>query len=243
MGEETADIVEAYRLSVADAMREYHTQFTGLSRSEAISRQTRFGLNKLIPPKKDSLALRFGRQFKDLMLILLLLSSAFSFTIGETQTGIILLVIVLVNATIGFTQEFKAEKVMESLEKLVVPLAKVKRDGRLTEIPSEDLVPGDIIYVEEGDSVPADVRVLEEIELSTNDFALTGESNPSRKFTHAIAATVPLANRHNLLFMGTTVATGDGTCLVIATGMETELGRIASLSGATKTVPVPCKRR
>lgn len=236
------DIVEAYRLSVPDALREYHTVDTGLAPSEAVSRQQKFGSNKLIPAHKEHLAFRFLRQFKDLMLILLILSSIFSFAIHDARTGLVLAAIVLINATIGFTQEYRAERVMESLEKLVVALAKVKRDGKLSEIPSIELVPGDIIYIEEGDSVPADVRVVEETELSTNDFALTGESSPSRKFTHAIEGTVPLANRHNLVFMGTTVATGDGTCLVIATGMQTELGRIASLSGSQKTEASPLQK-
>lgn len=236
------DIVEAYRLRVDDALHEYHSQRDGLSLSEVASRQSKFGPNKLIPTKKERLPIRFLRQFKDLMLILLLLSSAFSFAIKDVRTGIVLAAIVLINAAIGFTQEYRAERVMESLEKLVVPLAKVKRGGKLTEVPSAELVPGDIVYIEEGDSAPADVRVIEETELSTNDFALTGESNPSRKFTHAIEGTVPHANRHNLVFMGTTIATGDATCLVIATGMQTELGRIASLSGSTKAEISPLQK-
>ncbi|NDD84527.1 cation-transporting P-type ATPase [bacterium] len=138
--------------------------------------------------------------------------------------------------------ESLTEKVMASLEKLVVPLAKVVRNGKLTELPSEQLVPGDVIYIEEGDSVPADCRVLEETELSTNDFALTGESSPSRKFQHEIESSVPLAERHNLVFMGTTIATGDATCLVIATGAQTELGRIASLSSSTKADASPLQK-
>ena len=242
MVDKKIDISEAYRLSVSGALTEYHSKQTGLDTKEAESRTENFGPNKLVANKKDSLLVRFGRQFKDLMLILLVLSSVFSFAIHDARTGVILLIIVLVNATIGFTQEYKAEKVMESLEKLVVPLAKVKRDGKLSELPSELLVPGDIIYVEEGDSVPADCRVLEETELSTNDFALTGESNPSRKFTHPMEGVVQLALRHNLIFMGTTVATGDATCLVIATGMQTELGRIASLSSGTKSDPSPLQK-
>jgi len=236
------DIVEAYRLSTAEALKEYHSTLAGLTDKEALSRQEKFGANRLVASKKDSLPLRFARQFKDLMLILLSLSAVFSFAIGDARTGIVLVSIVLINALIGFSQEYKAEKVMESLEKLVVAQAKVKRGGKLGEAPSEQLVPGDIIYIEEGDSVPADVRVLEETELSTNDFALTGESNPSRKFTHAIDGSVQLADRHNLLFMGTTVATGEATCLVIATGAQTELGRIAGLSSGTKNDRSPLQK-
>ena len=242
MGGTKTDIVESYLLSAADSLAQYHTTIDGLSEKEALSRQEKFGANKLQAVKKDSLLLRFARQFKDLMLLLLIASSIFSFAINDSRTGIILLIIVFINAFIGFTQEYKAEKVMESLEKLVVPLAKVKRGGKLSELPSEQLVPGDVIYIEEGDSIPADARVIEETELSTNDFALTGESNPARKFQHAIESTVPLSSRHNLVFMGTTVATGDATCIVIATGANTELGRIASLSSGTKTDPSPLQK-
>lgn len=242
MGGPKTDIVESYRLSTKDTLVQYHSTIDGLSTQEATSRQDNFGLNKLISVKKDPLYSRFLRQFKDLMLILLSLSAAFSFAIGDSRTGIILAAIVIINAVIGFSQEYKAEKVMASLEKLVVPLAKVKRGGKLSELPSAQLVPGDIIYIEEGDSIPADARVIEETELSTNDFALTGESNPSRKFQHEIEGTVQLAERHNLVFMGTTVATGDATCLVIATGGQTELGRIASLSSGTKTDPSPLQK-
>ncbi|MEI7631720.1 MAG: cation-transporting P-type ATPase [bacterium] len=242
MGGVKTDTLDSYRLSTADSLVQYQSKIDGLTDSEVQLRQEKFGANKLYSSKSDNLAIRFIRQFKDLMLLLLLLSAAFSFAINDKRTCIILLAIVFINALIGFSQEYKAEKVMESLEKLIVPLAKVKRGGKLGELPSEMLIPGDIIYIEEGDSVPADARVIEENELSTNDFALTGESNPSRKFQHAIEAPVPLSDRHNLVYMGTTVATGDATCLVIATGANTELGRIASLSSGTKSDPSPLQK-
>ena len=242
MDGQSKDIVEAYRLDVAAALKQYHSHLDGLTDQEALARQADFGMNKLKAANKERFYRKFFRQFKDLMIILLLLSAAFAMYLKDGRTAVILVVIVIVNATIGFSQEYKAERVMESLEKLVVPLAKVKRGGKLSEVPSEQLVPGDIIYIEEGDSVPADTRVLEETELASNDFALTGESNPSRKFTHAISEPVQLANRHNLVFMGTTVATGDATCLVIATGMQTELGRIAGLSSAAKNDPSPLQK-
>ena len=242
MGGVKTDTLDSYRLSTADSLVQYQSKIDGLTDTEVQLRQEKFGANKLYSSKSDKLAVRFIRQFKDLMLLLLLLSAAFSFAINDKRTCIILLAIVFINALIGFSQEYKAEKVMESLEKLIVPLAKVKRGGKLGELPSEMLVPGDIIYIEEGDSVPADARVIEENELSTNDFALTGESNPSRKFQHAIEAPVPLSDRHNLVYMGTTVATGDATCLVIATGANTELGRIASLSSGTKSDPSPLQK-
>lgn len=176
------------------------------------------------------------------MIILLLASSLISLYLGDNRTSIVLFVLVIFNTTLGFFQEFNAERIMESLERLMVANTKVKRDNKLAEISSTELVVGDIVYVEEGDSVPADLRIIEESELSSNDFALTGESNPSRKFAHAISSKVALGNRHNLLFMGTTIATGNGFGVVIGTGMQTELGRIASLSQATKATPSPLQQ-
>lgn len=168
------------------------------------------------------------------MLLLLIGAAVLALLLGDYRTGGILFVIIVINLIIAYNQEQKAEKIMQTLQSMVVPEAKVYRDGKLEEINTSELVMGDIIYIEEGDAVPADCRVIEEEELSTNDFALTGESNPSRKFTHALSSDVILSGRHNLVFMGTTVATGNAKCVVIATGMNTELGRIADLSQNTK---------
>jgi Ca2+-transporting ATPase len=176
------------------------------------------------------------------MVVLLLGSSILSFVLDDVKTAAVLFILVLFNTTIGFFQEYKAGKVMESLEKLVVDHASAMRDGKLVETASADLVLGDVVYVEEGNSVPADIRLLSEEELKTNDFALTGESNPTRKFIHAISANLPLSGRQNLCFMGTTVATGHGYGVVVATGMQTELGRIASLSQDIKVETSPLQR-
>jgi Ca2+-transporting ATPase len=158
------------------------------------------------------------------------------------RTSIVLLALVFFNTTIGFLQEYKAEKLIESLERLVVAKAKVLRSGKELEVASSELVVGDVVYIEAGDNVPADLRILREDELSTNDFALTGESNPTRKFKHAISSAVALSSRQNLVFMGTTVATGEGYGVVVATGMHTELGRIASLSADTAKMLSPLQR-
>ncbi len=214
----------------------------GLDTKEAKKRLLQYGYNKLQELDKESLLRKYLRQFKDLMIILLLASAVISVILQDGRTATVLLALVLFNTVIGFSQEFKAEKLMESLERLVVAEAKVLRDGTLGTIAAADLIPGDIVYIEEGDSVPADLRLLTEQELATNDFALTGESNPSRKFTHAISGNVELANRHNLLFMGTTAAIGNGYGIVIATGMQTELGRIASLSADTTADLSPLQR-
>ncbi len=224
----------AYQLSGSRVLELYGSRAEGLPAGEAAKRLNKFGFNELQQINKEPLIYKLLRQFQDLMIILLLASAGISIYLQEYRTAAILFVIVIVNATIGFWQEHKAENIMASLEKLVVAKSRVMRDGSLIEIPTAQLVPGDVIYLAEGDSVPADARILTENIFSTNDFALTGESNPSRKFQHAIKGEVTLGRRHNLVFMGTTVATGDGHCVVIGTGMQTELGRIANLSQSTK---------
>lgn len=231
-----------YRLEGKDVLKQLETTRDGLSEHARKDRLLQYGFNALHQVHKESTLHKYFRQFKDMMILLLIGCAGISFLTDDPNTGIVLLALILFNTIIGFSQEFKAERLMESLEKLVVAEAKVIRDGKLEEIDSAELVPGDIVYIEEGDSVPADLRVLEESELSTNDFALTGESDPSRKFIHAISSDVELANRHNLVFMGTTVATGHGYGAVVATGMQTELGRIASLSSDTKTDVSPLQR-
>ncbi len=221
---------DVYRLSVAEALERLGSSADGLSAARADKLLEDVGPNRLTRIKKDSFIRKYFRQYKDLMIILLLASSFLAFTfLDDQRAAVVLLAIVLFNTIIGFSQEFKAEKLMDSLSKLVVSNANVKRAKKLVEIDATKLVPGDVVYIEEGDRIPADLRLIDENELATNDFALTGESEPSRKFTHAISKSVPLANRHNLVFMGTTVATGNGYGVVFATGMNTELGRIAEL--------------
>lgn len=234
--------LDYYRMSSEEVLGALHSHAEGLSSTEATDRLEQNGPNTLKTKRKDPPWLKYFRQFKDLMILLLLASGGLAFYLGDSRTAVVLLALVVFNTTIGFLQEFKAEKVMESLEKLVVATAHVMRDGTLAEVPSSALVVGDVVYVEEGDSVPADLRTLNEEELSTNDFALTGESNPTRKFIHALSADVPLAARHNLLFMGTTVATGHGYGVVVGVAGHTELGRIASLSQDTVKEDSPLQR-
>jgi len=231
-----------YREDASAVLAELGTTEDGLTDKEAAARLAKDGSNQLARSKRQSALLIFIRQFRNVMVFILLVSASFSIYLRDLKTATILLFIALVNAVVGFLQEYKAESLMASLERLVVPKAKVVRDRTLTEINSTDLVVGDIVYIEEGDSVPADVRVIQEEELATNDFALTGESNPSRKFVHAITGDVPLGNRHNLVFMGTTVAIGHGYGVVVGSGMSTELGRIANLSQSTKADTSPLQR-
>lgn len=231
-----------YRLRPDEVVDQLRSSASGLSASEAAERLEQLGANVLDIAHKEPAFVIYARQLKDWMILLLLASSMLSAYLDDMRTAIVLLVLVFFNTTIGFLQEHKAEKLIESLEKLIVAKARVLRDGMFIEVSSSELVLGDIVYIEEGTSVPADVRILDEEELSTNDFALTGESNPTRKFVHAISGNVLLAQRQNLAFMGTTVATGHGHGIVIGTGMHTELGRIASLSQETGKVLSPLQK-
>lgn len=231
-----------YRLSPEETMAQLGSTMGGLTAAEAQKRLAEHGKNVFMAGKKTPPVVRYLRQFKDMMIVLLLASALLSFWMGDARTGAVLIALVLFNTGIGFFQEFKAEKTIEMLEKLIVTQAKVLRGDQWLEIDSAELVPGDIVQIEAGDSVPADLRVLTEDELSTNDFALTGESNPTRKFKHAISAAVPLAGRQNICFMGTTTATGKGTGVVVGTGMNTEIGRIASLSQAAPDLLSPLQR-
>ena len=219
-----------YKLSTEEILATLKSKKDGLSESESTERIKIYGENKIISSKKVPLIFKFFQQFKDLMVVILIVAGSFSLYLNETSDAIIMYSIVVINAIIGFIQEFKAEKTMSSLKNLIMTKAKVIRNGQAIEIAQEKIALGDIIKIEEGDSVPADLRVIEENNLSTNDFALTGESNPTRKFTHPMNGDAALGDRNNLVFMGTTVATGNGIGIVIHTGMDTEIGRIAHLS-------------
>lgn len=231
-----------YRLPTEEVVKQLLSSSDGLNSQTASNRLNTYGPNNLKRARREPVIFKFFHQFKDLMIILLIGSAAISFYLNDRRTTYILLAIVIINSLIGFFQEFKAEKIMESLQAFVVAEAKVFRDKKLLVIAAADLVPGDIFIIEEGDAIPADGRILEESELATNDFALTGESNPTRKFTHHISDEATLGNRRNMVFMGTTVATGDAKCIVTATGMSTELGRIANLSTETKAGLSPLQR-
>lgn len=231
-----------YRRSADETITSLRSSDEGLSPNQAAERLRHDGPNKFEATKHESLFLSYARQYKDPMIALLIASSLASWYLGDARVAFVLLILTVFNTAIGFFQEYKAERMLHSLDTLVVPMARVKRSNALQEVASSELVVGDIVYIEEGISVPADLRVIEATALSTNDFALTGESNPSHKYTRAISGAVPLGNRHNLVYMGTTVATGNGYGVVIGTGHSTELGRIASLSRDTKHDASPLQK-
>ncbi|MFC1893807.1 cation-translocating P-type ATPase [Chloroflexota bacterium] len=228
-----------YLKTVKDCFEALNTSEKGLSNTDAQKRFTQYGENQLVTLAKTPRWLQLLLQFKDVLVIILVIAGVISFAIGDIRGGSIMFIIVLINAFIGYLQEHKAESIMDSLKKLVQSPAKVYRDGELIELPQAKLVPGDILYLEEGDKVPADIRIIESFELRTNDFSLTGESMPQEKHSNTIKKKSPLADRDNMAFLGTTVATGNAKGMIIATGMSTELGRIAGLTQEEKKPKSP----
>ena len=239
-----------YKLSAEDAMAELKSEPAGLSSDEARERLAAHGPNELSEGKKISAVMRLILQLKDVFMIMLLIAAGISIAIGSYSDATIMLIIVVLNAVIGFIQEFKAEKIVDSLKKLISSSSKVFRDGSLKELPQQEIVPGDIILLEEGDKVPADVRIIESFNLKTNDVSLTGESLPQNKHSNTISDDSTLGDQENIAFLGTTVASGSAKGVVVATGMNTEMGKIAdmaqeeerSLSPLQKELTVVAKR-
>ena len=225
----------------------------GLSSAEAQKRLEANGKNKLAAAKGKSLIRRFLEQLADPMIIILLVAALISGVLAVVENEsfadvIIILAVVIVNAVLGVYQESKAEKAIEALQEMSAATSKVLRDGKVQIVHSEDLVVGDIILLEAGDAVPADARILENASLKVEEAALTGESVPVTKFIDIInlkdgEKDVPLGDRKNMLYMGSTVVYGRGTAVVTATGMDTEMGKIASALQAAEDGETPLQRK
>jgi len=233
-----------YRISADEALARLRTdREQGLSEREAQARRRLHGANVLDERKPQPAYERFARQFKDLLIVVLIVASALAYYLGDFRGGTILLAIVIVNAAIGSYQEYKAERILELLRTLIKAKVIAIRDGTRREIEEPELVPGDIVVLQEGSAVPADIRLLETHELRTNDFILTGESWPQRKNAGLVTAEdAGLADQDNLAFFGTTVAAGNALGVVFATGMRTAIGDIARVSQAIQRDISPLQR-
>ncbi len=222
--------------SIEEVLRQTEVgQEQGLSTTEASRRLEEYGPNQLKAKPKRSLLQRFLDQFKDVMIIILIIAAAVSFVVSIYEgegffEPVLILLIVVLNAIMGVVQESKAEQALEALQKLSAPHARVIRAGKETIIEASQLVPGDIIKLEAGDYIPADARIIESASLKSEEAALTGESVPAEKDARAeVAANAPLGDRFNMLYAGCSITYGTGKAVVTATGMQTEMGKIADL--------------
>jgi Ca2+-transporting ATPase len=234
-----------HQLDPAAVLRDLVTDSdSGLSEAEATLRLARHGRNELTGSGIRSPWHIVWEQLTALMVVILIIAAILSALLGDYHDAIAIGAIVVLNAMLGFSQEYRAEKAMAALRKLAVPSVKVRRDGQVREIAAALLVPGDIILLEAGNSVAADSRLWESADLQTQEAALTGESEPIRKITDSIAvADLPLGDRRNMLYMGTFVTAGRAQAIVTETGMRTELGRIAALIQKIDQEPTPLQRR
>ena len=229
-----------YKLSVDETLNELNADSAGLSSERAAERLAQYGPNKLKEAEKPGFRKRFLTQMKDPMLIILLAAAGVSALTGaiagesEWAETIIILAVVLLNAVLGVLQESKAEAAIEALQTMTAATCKVLRDGKMAVLHSDELVPGDVVLLEAGDAVPADGRIIESASLKIEEAALTGESVPVNKMLDALGAAqkqadVPLGDRKNMCYMGSTVVYGRGKTVITATGMSTEMGKIAGV--------------
>ncbi|MFQ5855896.1 MAG: cation-translocating P-type ATPase [Anaerolineae bacterium] len=250
-----------YHLEVAGVLSHLETDpKQGLSQAEVQRRLAEYGPNELIERGLKSPWLILGEQLTAVMVIILIIAAVISAALGDYKDAIAIMAIVVLNAVLGFTQEYRAEKAMAALKKLAVPTVKVRRDGHVREISARELVPGDIVLLEAGALIPADGRLLESVNLRTQEAALTGESEPVEKSPGALAGedpssssepalslpkgqALPLGDRRNMVYMGTVVTYGRGLAVVTETGMHTELGRIAEMIQTVEREPTPLQRR
>jgi Ca2+-transporting ATPase len=215
----------------------------GLTHTEVALRREKFGLNELIQSKQERWYHILLKQFTEIMVIILIIAMAVSFALGEFLDGYAILVIILLNAAVGFVQEFKAEKTVEALKQLTNPQATVMRDNKLQIIDAKYLVPGDIILLEEGEKIPADARLLEIAELEVSEASLTGESNPISKHIKAIKEECGVGDRLNMVYLGTIITKGHAKAVVTKIGMQSEFGRIAHMVQTAKTNLTPLQKQ
>lgn len=232
-----------FPMNQSQLFQKFKTSSQGLSTNQANERIKKFGLNKLKVQKAIPLWKHFIDEFTDLMVLILIFAAAIAYIGGEEKDAVVILVIVLVNATIGFIQKFRAEKAIEALKKLIAPTASVIRENQEIEIDAHYLVPGDILILREGDRITADAILIESNELKTQEATLTGESTPVLKnINYLNEKKVSLGDRNNEIFLGTLVAHGSGKAIVQQTGMQTEFGKIAKLTTETKKEQSPLQK-
>ncbi|RJQ47754.1 MAG: cation-translocating P-type ATPase [Gaiellales bacterium] len=214
----------------------------GLTATQARERLAEFGYNEIVSGEKVTAWQLFLAQFKNVLIVILLAAVVLSFVVGEPIEAAVILVILIFAVTLGFIQEFRAEKSLEALKQMAAPFAHVRRDGREEQVPARELVPGDIVLLESGSLVPADLRLIEEFNLKVDESPLTGESMAVAKHSGPIEGEVALGDRTNMAFMGTHAVYGRGAGVVAATGMKTEFGKIAAALSGVEERKTPLQR-
>jgi len=233
-----------HQKDIKETLESLKSKTDGLSSIEAAERMQKYGPNELIETKGKTLFMMFLDQFKDFMILILMAAAVVSGLIGEVADTVAIVVIVILNAIIGFVQEYRAEKAMKALKEMAAPVALVLRDGQINSMPASELIPGDIVMLEAGRIVPADMRLTETAQLKIEEAALTGESVPVEKSTDSLhEESASLGDRINMAYKGTIVSYGRGTGVIVSTGMETELGKIATLLQGEDEVKTPLQKR
>ena len=232
-----------FNRSVEEVLREQESSSGGLSNAQAADRLKKYGPNALVEGKKKSVLQVFLEQFKDLLVVILIVAAIISMLSGQGESTIVIFAVLILNAILGTVQYFKAEKSLESLKAMSSPTAKVLRGGAKVEVPSKEVVPGDIVFLEAGDLVVADGRVIENFSLKVNESSLTGESEGVEKTEEVIPGEkVALGDQKNMVFSGSLVTYGRATVVVTDTGMHTEIGKIASLMNQTQQRKTPLQQ-
>ena len=228
---------------IDDVMLELDVTHEGLTSQQAQERLKKYGYNELVAKKRKSALSMFLREFKDIFILLLIAATILSAILGDITEATIIGAIVILVAITGFVQEYRAEKAIEAMKKLTAPKSHVIRDGKEIAIPAREIVPGDILALESGDHIAADARVLETIELKTNEAILTGESTPVKKVLATLSEEAAISERRNMVFTATHVVYGRGKALVTSTGMGTEFGKIAEMVQAAQEEISPLQRK
>lgn len=238
-------MTEWYQLDTQETIQKLETDSqAGLSAAEVTRRQEKHGPNELVERGVKSPWLILWEQFKGIMIVILMMAAIISLILREYTDTLVILIIVVLNAILGFTQEYRAEQAMAALKKMAVPHVRVRRDSRVAEISARELVPGDIILIEAGNAIPADARLVECANLRVQEAVLTGESEAVEKDTLPLRKDqLPLGDRINTLYMGTVATYGRGTAVVTAIGMDTQLGKIADMIQSVGSERTPLQRR
>ncbi|MEK6974632.1 MAG: calcium-translocating P-type ATPase, PMCA-type [Nanoarchaeota archaeon] len=236
-------MVHFHSSSIEDILKNLNSSEKGLTSTEAKKRLSEYGFNEIREAKRKPIYILFLEQFNNFLILILLIAALLSVFVGEFKDALLILIIVFFNGVFGFIQEFKSEKAIEALKRLTALNATALRDNKQVKIPAKELVPGDIVIIEEGSKVPADCRLIEVYTLQTQEASLTGESSPINKSISVLKEDAVVADQKNMVFSSTIVTSGKAKAMIVKTGMETEIGKIANLIQKQKEEQTPLQQK